>query len=85
MLTFFSGRFDKLGRKIFENDCVKIEEKVYKVVFESGAFMSEKVVGDSENYFSFISEMTEHGIEVAGNVYDMLQGRPVVVRLLFLQ
>ncbi len=69
-LCLFSGCLDKFGSKIFENDVVKIEEKVYKVVFESGAFMLEKIVCDNGNYLSFIREMPEHSLEVIGNVYD---------------
>ena len=71
-LCLFSGCFDKFGSRIFENDFLKIEGKVYKVVFESGAFMLEKIVRDSEDYLSFMGEMPEHSMEVIGNMYDTM-------------
>jgi hypothetical protein len=71
-LCLFSGCFDKYGRKIFDNDCVTIEKKVYKVVFESAAFMLEKINKDSEPYMYFLCDMPEKSIELIGNALDTL-------------
>ena len=67
-LCLFSGCFDKFGSKIFENDVLKIEERVYKVIFKSGAFMLEKIVRDSQNRLMLIGEVQEHSMEILGNV-----------------
>jgi hypothetical protein len=69
-ICMFSGYLDKYGRKIYENDYVKIEGRLYKVVFETEKFILIKVKLDCQPYMHYLRNVPQMKIELLGNLYD---------------
>ena len=64
----FTGLYDKNGKKIFEDDIVKLltSEENCKVTFKSGCFGAE-----SSSYGLTVNNSLRGGnLEVIGNIYD---------------
>ena len=61
------------GAKIYENDYVKTDGKIYKVVTERTEFMLEIVMTDGKPYIIPLKEIPPSDIKILGNVYDTIE------------
>lgn len=63
----FTGLTDKNGKRIFENDIVKVDDddEAYKIIYVYGAYR----ICDRHNRYSYTIH-NDHNLTVIGNIYD---------------
>jgi uncharacterized phage protein (TIGR01671 family) len=66
-LMQFTGRKDKNGKEIYENDIVLFEGEKYKVIFDDGAFC---LLNEQRSEIICMYEYRDSDFEVVDNIYE---------------
>lgn len=64
----FTGLTDKNGKRIFENDIVKVDDddEAYKIIYVYGVYR----ICDRHNQYSYTIHNEHNYLTVIGNIYD---------------